>query len=201
MGIIKERCDLCPYILQGIRRNCPQPCWIIGFSTITPSKHHAILYQAIVASLNPILHSPAFATVILLRRVYVYVCVCYVSHFPPTPCHATEPPFFPMHTNTHWEPLGHPQDCIVKLLLLLYAMKGGNSVGGERAAGIVSPGVCFVEGSENKTDLEVSGGEWRWCHWSTTVTYSTKRANHSPALSPVDGDVDFVMLCALVLTN
>lgn len=43
----------------------------------------------------------------------------------------------------------------MKLLLLLYAMKG---VGGERAEGIDSPGVCFVEGSENKTDLEVSEG-------------------------------------------
>jgi hypothetical protein len=45
----------------------------------------------------------------------------------------------------------------VKLLLLLYAMKGRNTVG-VAGDGIVSTGVCFVGGSENSTDLEVSGG-------------------------------------------
>jgi hypothetical protein len=135
MGIVKKRRELCPHTLQWIRRFCPQPCWIIGFSTITLSKRNAILYQVIVGSLNPILHLPPFSLPPpFLCHCYPflggYMCMCVLCEsFSPTPCRVTEPLFFPMHTNTHWEPLGHPQDCIVKLLLLLYVMRGRNNVG------------------------------------------------------------------------
>lgn len=77
----------------------------------------------------------------------------------------------------------------MKLLLLLYAMKGRNSIGGVRAEGTVSPGDCFVEGSENKTDLEVSEG----CVIDQPLSLTARDVPITvPAISPFHSGLDSV---------